>query len=88
MFIRRIDVEGEFEMLWKDVEEKKLLSYDIIESIPRLITEKTKKRLIKKSPEEVVALIKSAIGKINAGSVETIDSLLRKGKRHLKKTKM
>ena len=33
MFIRRIDVEGEFDMLWKDVEEKKLLSYDIIESV-------------------------------------------------------
>ncbi len=57
MFIRRIDVEGEFDMLWKDVEEKKL---------------------IKKSPEEVAAVIKVAIDKINAGSVENIDTLLRK----------
>ena len=47
MFWKRIDVEGEFDMLWKDVEEKKLLSYDIIESVPRLISQKTKKRLIK-----------------------------------------
>ncbi len=78
MFFRRIDVEGEFDMLWKDVEEKKLLSYDIIESIPRLITEKTKKKLIKKTPEEVAAVIKAAIEKINAGSVENIDTLVRK----------
>ena len=80
MFIRRIDVEGEFDMLWKDVEEKKLLSYDIIESIPRLLTEKTKKRLIRKTPEEVAAAIRVVIEKINAGSVETIDALLRKQK--------
>ena len=80
MFWKRIDVEGEFDMLWKDVEEKKLLSYDIIESIPRLLTEKTKKRLIRKTPEEVAAAIRVVIEKINAGSVETIDALLRKQK--------
>ena len=78
MFIRRIDVEGEFEMLWKDVEEKKLLSYDIIESIPHLITEKTKKKLIKKNPVEVAAVIKSAIDKVNAGSTDSIDVLIWK----------
>ena len=78
MFWKRIDVEGEFDMLWKDVEEKKLLSYDIIESVPRLLSEKTKKKLIKKTPEEVAAAIRAVINKINAGSVETIDTLLRK----------
>lgn len=78
MFGRRIDVEGEFEMLWKDVEDKKLLSYDIIESIPRLISIKTKNKLIKKSPEEVAKAIKAAIEKINAGSVETIDAIIKK----------
>ena len=78
MLWKRIDVDGEFQMLWKDVEEKKLLSYDIIESIPRLLTEKTKKKLIKKTPEEVAAAIKAVVEKINAGSVETIDALLRK----------
>lgn len=78
MLWKRIDVEGEFDMLWKDVEEKKLLSYDIIESIPRLLSEKTKKKLIKKSPEEVATAIKAAIEKNNAGSVETIDELVRK----------
>lgn len=80
MFIRRIDVEGEFEMLWTDIKEKGLLSYDIIDSIPHLITEKTKKRLIKKKPEEVAKTIKAVIEKINAGSAESIDMLIRKKK--------
>ncbi len=80
MLWKRIDVEGEFDMLWKDVEEKKLLSYDVIESVPRLLSEKTKKKLIKKTPEEVATAIRAVINKINAGSVETIDALLRKQK--------
>ncbi len=43
MLFRIKDIEGEFEMLWMEVKEKGLLSYDIIDSIPNLITEKTKK---------------------------------------------
>ena len=78
MFWKKTDVDGEFEALWKDVEEKKLLSYDIIESMPRFLSEKTKKKLIKKTPEEVTAIIKTAIDKVNAGSVENIDTLVRK----------
>ncbi len=80
MLWKRIDVEGEFDMLWKDVEEKKLLSYDIIESVPRLLSEKTKKKLIRKTPDEVATAIRAVINKINTGSVETIDALLRKQK--------
>lgn len=78
MLWKRIDVEGEFDMLWKDVEEKNLLSYDIIESVPRLLSEKTKKKLIRKTPDEVATAIKAVINKINTGSVETMDALLRK----------
>lgn len=80
MLFRKIDVEGEFEMLWMEIKEKGLLSFDVIDSIPRLIGEKTKKKLIKKSPEEVVKLIKAAIDKINSGSVEPIDALILKRK--------
>ena len=78
MFWKRIDVEGEFEMLWTDIKEQKLLSFDILDTIPRLISEKTKKKLIKKTPEEVAEIIKAAIDKINVGSTETIDALIQK----------
>ncbi len=81
MFIKRIDIEGEFEKLWLEIRKRKLLSYDILDSVPQLLGEKTKKKLIKKTPDEVVATIKTAIDKINAGSVETIDTLLRKQKK-------
>lgn len=76
MFIKRIDVEGEFEMLWTEIKEQKLLSFDILDTIPNLLSDKTKKKLIKKLPEEVAKAIKEAIEKINAGSTETIDTLL------------
>lgn len=78
MIWKRIDVEGEFEMLWLEIREKKLLSFDILDSVPRLLSEKTKKKLIKKTPEEVVKTIKTAIEKVNAGSVDTLDTLVRK----------
>lgn len=78
MLWKRIDIEGEFEMLWLDIRERKLLSYDILDSVPRLLFEKTKKKLINKTTEKVVKTIKVAIDKINAGSLKTIDKLVRK----------
>lgn len=80
MLFRKIDVEGEFEMLWKDVEETGLLSFDILDTVPNLLSEKSKKKLIKMRPEEVVKTIKSVIDKINAGSKETMDTLIQKEK--------
>ena len=47
MLFRKIDVEGEFEMLWMVIREKGLLSFDILDTVPRLLSEKTKKKLIK-----------------------------------------
>lgn len=80
MFTRRSDVEGEFDMLWLEIKDKELLPFDILDSVPRLLSEKTKKKLIKKTPEEVAGAIKTTIDKINAGSKETIDTLIRKMK--------
>ena len=67
-------------MLWMVVREKGLLSFDILDTVPRLLSENTKKKLIKMKPEEATKVIKSAIDKINAGSTETIDTLIRKKK--------
>ena len=80
MLFRKIDVDGEFEMLWMVIREKGLLSFDILDTVPRLLSEKTKKKLIQMKPEEATKVIKSAIDKINAGSTETIDTLIRKKK--------
>ena len=77
MIWKRIDVEGELEMLWSDIRERRLLPYDILDSVLRLLSEKTKKKLIIKSTEEIAKSIKASIDKINTGSVETINELVR-----------
>lgn len=64
-----------FEELWKQVEGipegvKKQLSADL--------SERTKRKLEKLSPEEVEEAVNKAFEKVKNGSVETIDLLIRK----------
>ena len=45
--------------------------------IPSTFSEETKKAVMKLSPEEFVAILKAAIDKINCGSVESVDALVK-----------
>ena len=47
MFIRKIDVEGEFEILWTDVKETGLLSFDIIDTIPNIFDREDEEKVDK-----------------------------------------
>ncbi len=64
-----------FEELWKQVEgipegAKKQLSTDL--------SERTKKKLEKLSPEEISTVVNKAFEKVNNGSIEEMDALIRK----------
>lgn len=48
------------------------------DQLPSALSDKTKKKLLKLSPEEVGRVLSEAIDKINYGSVEPIDKLIRK----------
>ena len=67
-----------FEEYWAEVVKLKALPNTAIKQIPGSLSKNTKKRLIKKRPEETVEILRSAIDEVDHGSVEIIDSLVRK----------
>ena len=46
--------------------------------LPSTLSNETIKMVMKLSPEEFGAILKAAIDKINCGSVESVDALVRK----------
>ena len=74
-----------FDELWKQVEG---IPEGVKKQIASDLSEKTKKRLEKHSPKEIETIINEAFAEINHGSVEQIDSLIRRiemGKKKKKK---
>ena len=45
--------------------------------LPSTLSDETKKAVMKLKPEELGAILKAAIDKINRGSVESVDALVR-----------
>lgn len=70
--------EMTFEDYWLEVEKLKMLLGMAIQQLPSSLSATTKQKLIKKRPEETARLINTAIEEVNRGSVESIDSLVKK----------
>ena len=51
--------------------------------LPSTLSDETKKAVMKLSPEELGAILKAAIDRINRGSVESVDALVRKQISHI-----
>ena len=64
-----------FEELWKQV---KGFSDIAKQFIPNALSDETKKKLENYSSEEIASIINNAVEEINRGSIETVDSLVRK----------
>ena len=45
--------------------------------VPNVLSESTKKKLAKKTPEEVTEIVQQAIAEVNHGSVKPLDELIR-----------
>ena len=67
-----------FDEYWEEVEKLKVLPGMAIIQLPSSLSPETKKRLMKLEPEQTARLISTAIEEANRGSVESIDSLVRK----------
>ena len=67
-----------FEDYWEEIGKLKVLPGMAIKQIPSSLSPETKQRMMKKEPVETVEILKTAIDEINHGSVESIDSLVRK----------
>ncbi len=73
-----------FDELWKQAEG---IPEGIKKQIGEDLSQKTKKILEKKKPKEIQTIINEAIEEINRGSIETMDSLIRKKMGKRKETK-
>ena len=67
-----------FEEYWVEVEKLKALPQMAIQMLPSSLSTTTKKRLMRKRPEETAEMLNTAIEEVNRGSVESIDRLVRK----------
>lgn len=67
-----------FEEYWGEVERLKILPRMAIVQLPTSLSDYTKKRLMRRSPEETAEMLMAAISEIDHGSVESIDSLVRR----------
>ena len=65
-----------FEELWRLVDELNILPKQTIELVPHSLSDRTKKQLCMKKPEEVTEIVQWAIRQIDHGSIETVDALV------------
>ena len=65
-----------FEELWRLVDELNILPKQAIELVPHSLSDRTKKQLCMKKPEEVTEIVQWAIRQIDHGSIETVDTLV------------
>ena len=64
-----------FDDVWREV---KGLPEEAITQVPKCLKVDTKKKLAKKTPEEVAEIVKAAIKEVNNGSIEPLDTLIKK----------
>ena len=64
-----------FEELWNQVKE---LSDTAKMQVPGILSVETKRRLSRKSPEEISAIVIAAIKEVNHGSIVPLDELIKK----------
>ena len=64
-----------FDELWAEVQG---LPDTAKIQVPGTLSEVTKKKLSRKTPEEVAAIVTAAIDEVNHGSVEPLENLIKK----------
>ena len=70
--------EKEFSEYWAEVEKICALPEMAIKQLPASLSAEVKQRLMSLKPKETAGLLNTAIDEVNRGSVESIDSLVRK----------
>ena len=67
-----------FEDYWTAVERLRILPGMAIQQLPSSLSIETKKRLMRLKPEETAEMLRDAIEEVNHGSVESIESLVKR----------
>lgn len=64
-----------FEELWTKVQG---LPDTAMMQVPGVLSAETKRRLAKNTPEKVAQIVRQAIEEVNHGSIEPLDTLIKK----------
>ena len=64
-----------FDELWMRVQG---LPDTAMAQVPGILSEATKKKLARKTPEEMTAIVTAAINEVNHSSVEPLENLIKK----------
>ena len=66
----------QFEDLWEEVSKHNVLPRAAVETIPDMLSETTKEKLLTLQPYEVCSIIKSSIDEIHDGTVVSLNSIV------------
>ena len=67
-----------FEQLMIEINKVGILPDMAIRELPSVLSDKTKKQMLNREPKELAGLLSSAIDRINHGSIESVDELMKK----------
>jgi len=67
-----------FENYWAEVEKLNALPNMAIKQLPSSLSAEAKTRLMKLKTEETVKILEAATEQVNRGSVESVDSLVKR----------
>ena len=66
----------QFEDLWEEVAKHNVLPRAAVETIPNMLSETTKEKLMTLQPYEVCSIIRSSIDEIDVGSAASLNSIV------------
>ena len=67
-----------FEEYWLQVKNEGILPNEAIKHLPGAFSDSTKRKMMRKTPQEAARKIQESIDEINRGSVDTVETLLKK----------
>lgn len=69
-------MEKEFKELMSEIGKLHMIPSGAIKEIPIVLSEETKRKMLKRKPEELANILVNAISRINDGSIETLDTII------------
>lgn len=67
-----------FKEYWLHVKNEGILPREAIKHLPGALSDSLKRKLMQKKPQEVARIIQESIDEINNGSIETVESLIKR----------
>ena len=67
-----------FEDYWLQVKNEGILPSEAIKHLPGVFSDSMKRKMMHKKPQEVERIIQESIDEINKGSIDSVETILRR----------